>query len=87
MAIDLSAITDQFSASEIILNLLIVLGAVAALWAWAKATGYTLALLRGDLASVDRRLTDMASDAYYRKRLHREQRAKGYRAWKRRRGL
>lgn len=87
MAIDLSAITDQFSASEIILNLLIVLGTVAALWAWAKATGYTLALLRGDLASVDRRLSDMASDAYYRKRLHREQRAKGYREWKRRRGL
>lgn len=87
MAIDLSAITDQFSASEIILNLLIVLGTATALWAWAKATGYTLALLRGDLASVDRRLTDMASDAYYRKRLHREQHAKGYREWKRRRGL
>jgi len=87
MAIDLSVITDQFLASEIILNLLVVLGTVAALWAWAKATGYTFARLRGDLAGVDRRLTDMASDAYYRKRLYREQRAKGYREWKRRRGL
>jgi len=79
MAVDISAITSQFSASAVIPNVLVVVGALAACYAWGRAMGITLTAIRGEFSRFE-------NGKYFRRRYQRELRNRQYRSWKKLKG-
>jgi len=79
MAIDLSAITSNFSASTIIFNVLVVVAALAALYAWGRARDITLTAIRGEFLKFE-------DNKNFGRRYERETRNRRYLDWKKTKG-